>query len=116
MSRAAGIEPGLYGAEFEVTAGPGQELAEPGEVCIAGGIAASAGIIEIVPFPVRVPKLYQRVLDRISAAVEDPPTDVGDDAARNRQVIVELNKVIVLVERDVVSQRVVRSLRDDGRL
>src|SRR4051812_35461541 len=62
-----------------------------------------------------MPKLHQSILHPISICIKDAATDIGYDSCRQGSVIVQLDQVVVLVERDIVGQWVVRPLGDDGR-
>src|SRR6266545_3803173 len=115
MAREADVEAGLDGAEHELSARPGEKLAEPGEVDIARRIAGCAGRVKVIAFASGVPQFDQRASYRIAAAVEDASGDVGYDTRRNRQVVVELDQIVVFIEGDVVGLGVVRALSYDGR-
>src|SRR5438477_2429480 len=108
---ATRVEAGLDGAESKLTIGAGQELTESGEVRITSRIARCAGRVEVIAFSIRVPQFDQRPANRSAAAGEDAAVNVGYDARRDAGVVIELDKVIVLIERDVRGQRIIRPLR-----
>jgi len=113
--RPSHIQARFDGAESIRAGRTGQKLAEAREVRIASGIARGAGRVEVIAFPVRVPKFNKRATNRVSTAVEDTSADVTDNARRERQVVIELDKVVIFVERNVAGQRVIRPLRHGRR-
>ena len=115
MARAAIIKPSLDGAEFILSGRSSQKLTEPCEVGITGRIARRTGRIKIIALLVGVPKFDQRAAHGIPGAVQDAPADVGDNARRDGQVVIQLDQVIVFIKRNVVSQRVVGPLGHDRR-
>ena len=85
-----------------------EELPKAREAPIAPRTPTHTRRVHAVPFPVRVPQLDQRIFHRSTSAREHAPGKVSHDAARDRRVDAELNEVVVLVERDVVRERIVR--------
>ena len=57
-----------------------------------------------------MPKFDECATNRIPAAVEDTSADVTDNARRDRQVVIELDQVVVFIERNVAGQRVIGPL------
>jgi hypothetical protein len=110
VPRASVVEAGFDRAEFEFAARPGEELAEAREVRIARRIPRRVRGVKIIAFPVRVPKLDERAANRRAAGSEDASAQIRDRSRRSGQTVVELDEVVVLVERDVVRERIVRSL------
>src|SRR5712692_7431399 len=110
MAGASIVETGFDGAEPELPGRSRQKLPKPGEVNVARWIAGGRRGVKIIALTVRVPELDQRPANRIAAAVEHAPAEISDNARGDGQVIIQLHEVIVLVERDIVGQRVIGPL------
>ena len=61
-----------------------------------------------------MPKLEQRAADGVAVFVEHLPGNVGDNSSGSGKVVVEINEIIVFIERNVVGQGIVRALRHFG--
>ncbi len=59
-----------------------------------------------------MPELDESAPDGISTAVQHAAADIGDDAACGGEAIVEKDEVVVLVEGDILGERVVGALGD----
>ena len=57
----------------------------------------------------------ERAANWSPAAGEDTTAEVSDNACRDGEIVVELDEIVIFIERDIVGQRIVRPLRDDGR-
>jgi hypothetical protein len=79
MPRASPVEARLHGAEFVGAILTCEELSEPGKIRVRPGIALFRIGENVLAMAVRVPELNQRVVNRLTLAVQNAPAHVGDE-------------------------------------
>src|SRR5262249_31708768 len=96
------IQPRLDRAEKVGSAGAGQELSKSCEVRIRLGISSRSRRIDIVPFAIGMPEFHQGTTDGVSLRVQDTTFNIGDCATGRGEAVVQVNKIIILVQGNVV--------------
>src|SRR5437868_384588 len=97
MACSPHIKPCFNRPEQKSPVRSGQILTESGKIGVAGRIARRGIGINVITFAVGMPKLNERPAYRLAVAVENTALEVGDNARRGGQVIIELYQVIVFV-------------------
>ena len=87
-------------------------MAKPGEIRIRGGIARAGRGVNVIAAVVRVLKLDERAVDGSAAAGQDPAAHVGHDSTGGGEAVIQVDEIIVLIERNIRGQGIVRPLRD----
>src|SRR5262249_13121387 len=66
--------------------------------------------VNVIATVIGMPDFDESAFDGIAAAIENAPGKVGDFATGAGEAVVQVNEVVIFIQRDVVGERIVRAL------